>query len=131
MSNESNVKSVCVNSQSQSLVEHRLKMYGEMRFSEIVEELSESLGIEDFENNDRFIAEQLVKVMAEVLCLPDDAPVRIEKILRSARDVKEIYVQLEQSHIWEAVNNFKKIDYQIKHLKAYYKVQIYNSFFEV
>lgn len=131
MSNESNVKIVCVQSLSQSLVEHRLKLYGAMRFTELREAIEEQIEAEDFSSPDKYLAKTLAAVMAEVFRLPDDAEIRIEKILRSARDVKEIYTQIEHEHIECVISNFKKINYPIKYTKAYFKVQIYNSFFEV
>ena len=123
-------KNVCVKSRRQSLVEHRLSEYGQMTFSEIKENIEEQIDISDFSAMDGYIAETLAAVMAEVLRLPDSAPVRIEGINRNARDVKEVYVQIENYHIRRVIENFKKIDYPIKYTKAYFKVQIYNSFFE-
>lgn len=130
MSVKSSVKNVCVKSQGQSLVEHRLRQYVAMRFTELIEAIERQIEVEAFSGTDRYLAKTLAAVMAEVIRLPDEAEIRIEKILRPALDVKEVYTQIENEHIRFVISKFNEIDYPIKHPKAYFKVQLYNSFFE-
>lgn len=74
---------------------------------------------------------EFCNIIADVLTLPPQALIVIEKEQRQASTVQEVYQQLDERHLEIVLENFNRVTYKIKHPKTYLRSALYNSYFEL
>lgn len=62
--------------------------------------------------------------------LPPIAEIMIDGDKLPAKNVQEIFLELKKDHIEAVVENIRKIDYPIKHVKTYIRTALYNAVLE-
>ena len=114
-----------------SYIKVKLSQVRLMSLMEIRAFLLQKINIEEFNRDDRKIIKDICMIMAEVLKLSPKAEIRIGKEQLPAEMVQEIYLMIDERHIWNVLEKFKKIDYVINAKKTYIRTAVYNSFFEL
>ncbi len=87
--------------------------------------------IRNFSREDIRQVEEFCKIIADVLCLPENTFINIDSECLYTSVVQEVFSQLDERHIEFVLENFKKIGYQVKKSKSYIRTALYNSFFEI
>lgn len=84
-----------------------------------------------FDREDIGFAKEICLIIAEVISLPDDYTVKIAGELMPAELIKEVYRLITHEHVKLVMENFKELNYIIKHKKAYLRTALYNVVFEM
>ena len=106
------------------------KLVQSWAFHDVLSYVCDLIEIECFDKADRPFAESIANIIAEVLILPEDAPVRISGYNLSAKTVALIFLDITHEHVAGVMQRFRTVNYKIKHLKTYLRTALYNSFFE-
>lgn len=117
-------------SKSSQVQEKLLQTLNQQSFYEVLDYVREMVEIECFDEKDKQFAEAIANIIAEVMLLPDDAPIRISGFEHSAKMVALIYLNIKHEHVEGVISRFRQAEYKIKHLKTYIRTALYNSFFE-
>lgn len=110
----------------EKLLQH-IKQYSFYIVNDYVREVIE---IDCFSESDKPFAETISNIIAEVLILPDDTPVKISGYNLSAKNVALIFLGVTHEHVAGVMQRFREATYEIKHIKTYLRTSLYNSFFE-
>ena len=70
-------------------------------------------------------------IIAEVLVLGRDVPIKINGALLPARLVQDVYSQLNNGHIRIVFDNFHNVSQRVHNKKAYLRTALYNVVFEI
>ncbi len=97
---------------------------------EVLEAVKRQIEADCFYERDIPMVNELALIIAEVLCLPEDARVRISGSDLPATMVAEVYGKLTGEHIETVIESFRRADYEIKHKKTYLRTALYVSVFE-
>ena len=108
-----------------SLVSSRLS------YAQAVEKAKRQISFDYFREGDRALAEEILKIIAEVFMLWDATPVKIAGLQIDGYILKQIFEQLHEEHLQLVIDNFHRIDYIVNHKKAYIRTALYNSVFEI
>lgn len=81
--------------------------------------------------HDRFLIEELCRIIAEVYCLDPELKITIDGEELPVSLVQEVYSQLDELHIALVYDKFSEIDYEIKSKKTYLRTMLYNTAFEM
>jgi hypothetical protein len=73
---------------------------------------------------------ELCLIIAEVLVLPNDFPMKINGTLIGAKLVQDVFLQIRNHHVQLVFDNFKNVSYPVRNKKAYLRTVLYNAFFE-
>lgn len=95
---------------------------------EYIYEIKEQVSFSEFEGTeeeDR--AEELCRMMAKIMCLPDSAEISIGGEKMKAAIVKETYSLITYTHICHVMENFSKIDYPVNNKISYLRTALFNS----
>ena len=84
-----------------------------------------------FGTADRDQIRTLCRVMAEVYMMPSDREVRIDGEMLSVAMVKDVYKEINASHVLEVLISLSAVQTEIKNIKAYLRTALYNSVFEL
>ena len=117
-----------VESLSMSMSSKRIEIA--QTFCGTVENVRRAIEIECFVERERTLAEELCKIIAEVMLLPPNAAVRIAGNDFPAQMISEIYQLLDHEHIEFVIDNYKRMTYRITAKKTYLRTALYNSIFE-
>ena len=123
MQNEKNkIQHIQVNIQGQC--------QGRVGFMEWLERIRQSVEVETFCRKDRPQAEELCKIIAEVMVLPSESPMQIGRTKIAAGTVAEVYSLLTAEHLEIVIRNFNNLDYEVKYKRSYLRTALYNAVFE-
>lgn len=129
--NKTNLNTVCKSPSSSGQVKESLRQFlSGQSFYDTLEYVREAIEIECFDESDKRFAESIAYIIAEVLTLPEDAPVKISGHNLSAKTVAQIFLGVTHEHIAGVIARFRTVNYEVKHLKTYLRTALYNSFFE-
>ncbi len=98
--------------------------------AETLEKVKIQIELPCFPQRDKKLAEEIALIIADVAMLPESANVRIDGTQRPAAYVQEIYARLTHEHISLVIENFKKVDFEVKFKKTYLRTLLFNSVFE-
>lgn len=73
---------------------------------------------------------EFCNIIADILTLPPNTLIKIGEP-RYARNVQEVYAQLDERHLEIVLENLNNVPYKIKHPKTYIRAALYNSYFEI
>lgn len=95
---------------------------------EYLYEIKEQVSFSEFEGTEEEdIAEELCRIMAKVMCLPDSSEISICGEKMKAAIVKETYSLIRYTHICHVMENFSKIDYPVNNKISYLRTALFNS----
>ena len=122
---------VCESQSKSSHVQEKLLQHiKQYSFYTVFDYVCMQIETDCFSETDKPFAETIANIIAEVLLLPDDAPVRISGFEHSAKMVALIFLNIKHEHVEGVISRFRQAEYKIKHLKTYIRTALYNSFFE-
>lgn len=101
------------------------------RFAEEFKRAKIQIEVAAFSARIRPQAEELAAIIAEMRCLPENAPVQINGVKMPAGVVAEIYSGIEHDHVMMVLENLDGISYRIRSLKTYLRTALYNAPFEL
>ncbi len=99
-------------------------------FFDILQGIREQIEIECFNADDRRQAEEIAMIIAEIFKLPSNAEIQISGNKLSVAMVREIYSLLQNEHVAQVIDNYKKLDYIVNYKKTYIRTALYNEVFE-
>ncbi len=99
--------------------------------TEELKRIAAQIDAKSFKKSEQAQVIDLAMIMAEIKLLPDDALVRIAGNDLPVGLVSEIYDKIENDHIRMVLSKFKKVNYEVRHLKTYHRTALYNSVFEI
>lgn len=102
-----------------------------LSFYECLEVIKNQVEIHTVTLYDRAFAEELCKIITEVMRLPDDAAILIEGERMPCTYLSEMFSYLRAEHIEYVIRQFKSIGYPIRRKKQYLRTLLYNSLFEI
>jgi len=79
---------------------------------------------------DKEQAEEIARIIAEVMCLSPDAEISIGKEKRSVSVVQEIYGRIDFDRVRSVIRGYREATYKITHPIAYLRTSLYNSVFD-
>ena len=82
---------------------------------------------ECFRSEDKELVASIVRIITEVITLPEGSTVRIEGNDLRAELVAYQYGYLTHEHIKQVLENYKRITHKITHIKTYLRTALYNS----
>ena len=74
---------------------------------------------------------ELCLIIAEVLVLSHDSPIKINGSAMPAKLVQEVYSRLNNDHVRLVFDNFHNVPNRIYNKKAYLRTALYNVVFEI
>lgn len=99
-------------------------------FENLLDGVKRQIDISCFRPNKIAQAEEIALIIAEVMRLPPDTPVRIAGEIFPAEMVAAIYKRITHGHVEQVMINFGKAAYEIRHIKTYLRTALYNAVFE-
>lgn len=99
-------------------------------FWEVYAEVEKQIEFDSFEEQYIPQAEEICKIITEVLKLNPRNEIRIAGEMLAVDMVQEIFRDLQHENITHVIDNFKKVTYEITSVKAYLRTALYNSVFE-
>lgn len=100
-------------------------------FLDLLERIRQLVEVESFSKKDRPQAEELCRIITEIISFPATWPVQIEKNKLPAGMVAEVYSLLRYEHLEHVIQKFNQLDYEVKYKKSYLRTALYNSAFEM
>ena len=100
-------------------------------FGEAVRQIRTQIRAEDFHFCNQDLMEEIVRIMAEMMILPDDAAVAIGGVKMPAGFVREIYATLEEDHVKMVLTHYCEQKHRIRFPKTYLRTALYNAAFEL
>lgn len=95
---------------------------------EYLSEIKEQVSFYEFEGtDDEAQAEELCKVMAKVMRLPDNFEISIGGKNMDAAIVKETFEDIRYTHICHVIEKFSKVNHHINCLTSYLRTALFNS----
>lgn len=91
----------------------------------------QKISLDTISKADKAFATEIALIIAEVMCLPPAAQIRVAGISMDARLVQEAYSLIEKEHVEHVMKSFREANYEIKHKKTYIRTALYNSVFEM
>lgn len=73
---------------------------------------------------------ELCLIIAEVLVLPSDAPLKINGCVIRALVVQDVFKHIRNHHLRLVFDNFQNVSLRVFNKKAYLRTVLYNAFFE-
>jgi len=83
-----------------------------------------------FPQEKMYEAENLCRIIADVMLLPGSDCLRIGGRMYQAKYVQEIFSRLKYENLSYVIDSLGKVNYRIKNLKNYLITSLFNSFFE-
>lgn len=100
-------------------------------FGALMPKVREQIQAGSFPPPDREQVEEIVRIIAEMMILPEEASVAIGGIKMPAGYVREIYGILEHDHVDLVLQQYKKQTHAIRFPKSYFRTALYNAAFEL
>lgn len=100
------------------------------QFGTALAAVREQIEVETMPLQDRAQAEEIARIIAEVMCLAPDSEISIggEKI--PADLVSEIFFRIDGERVKEVIHRYREATYKITHPKSYLRTALYNSVFD-
>lgn len=101
------------------------------KLSNEIKRIKKKVDFDNFDVLDKVILEELVLIMAEVLCLDNDKCILIDGVETEVHFVKSIYLKLTHEHLLFAYGKYMDVSTKITKLKDYLRTLLYNVYFEM
>lgn len=85
---------------------------------------------EEFDPAWRGMAEAAAMIMAEVMTLPADAPIRVDGLQLRAETVRAVYDGLTREDVEAVIRKYRTVCSKIRFPKSYLRTALYNQAFE-
>ncbi len=95
------------------------------------EQVNKQYFFENFSKDEVKRVEEFCKIIADVLCLPENSMMQIAGECVYTSVVQDVFSQLDERHIEIVLENFKKIPYKVRMPKNYIRTALYNAYFEI
>ncbi len=102
-----------------------------LSFREAMEEAEAQVEPESFEASLRGRVREACRVIAEIYMLPEGAKVKIEGEELPVETVREVFCQLNDSHVRYALERFDGYEGRIFAMKPFLRTMLYNAVFEM
>ena len=109
---------------------HRLSQSQSRVFSEALYKVEHQIRLDTFDKH-KELAEEICRIIAEVMSLPCDTKARIGGVTLPITLVQEVYALITEDHVWYVIERFEKVNYPIRSPKTYLRTALYNSVFEI
>ncbi len=100
-------------------------------FYEILDAVKVNTEIETFGINDSEFAEEIARIITEVLTLDSRGTSYVGGETISTLCLQELFLTLTHDHIQYVIRKYRQITYPIKKKKSYLRTALYNSLFEM
>ncbi len=101
-----------------------------VNWTDAVNKVREQVELECFTSDEKPLAEEMIKIIAEIYTLDNGCEVKIAGKSLPAKTVKEIYGELKIENVRSVMINYQAVDYSIRSPKSYIRTALYNSVFE-
>lgn len=95
-----------------------------------LDELSEEIPIDCFDECDRAMVGEIHRIIAEMSILPEECDVQIDGMKLPCGVVNEVYRDLTVEHVREVIKGFDEVKRAITFRKSYLRTALYNAVLE-
>lgn len=100
-------------------------------FRDAIRDAETQIEIECFDECEQQQAREICAIIAEVVLMRPDAPIKIAGELLDCALVKQVFEEITASHVRLVINNFNGVTGLIRNKRAYLRTALYNSVFEL
>lgn len=100
-------------------------------FREAIEYAEGQIEIQCFDKHEVAQAREICAIIAEVMLMRPDVPIKIAGELLDSTLVKQVFKEISAEHVRLVIRNFNGVTGLIRNKRAYLRTALYNSVFEL